>query len=105
MIFIDRDAVMTLTANSSNGRSFTLNPVVTYSQIIETSRDLNALQYVHLQLENLRAELTESGADHPEIAHITESIADSMSDAWGDSGANAYIDDANAALSISNDGY
>ena len=48
----------------------------------------------------MQAELTGLRTDQPDIAHITESIADSMSDAWGDSGANAYIDDANAALSI-----
>ena len=72
--------------------------VNTFAAAIDTSRSLKTLLDLHSRLENFHAQIAAMGADRPEIADITSSIADSLSDAWGDSGASAYIDDADEAL-------
>lgn len=72
--------------------------VETFSQAVHTSHDVQALHDVQRRLENMRAELAAIGAEHPDIADYTDSLAGSLSDAWGDSGASAYLNDADDAL-------
>jgi len=69
-----------------------------FAAVTETGRSLNALLDAKRRLENLRAEIVAAAEEHPDLADITSSIADSLTDAWDDSGASAYINDADDAL-------
>lgn len=72
--------------------------VHTFATAVGTSRSLKALHELQHQIESLRAHVAAVGADHPDIVDITSSIADSLTDAWGDSGADEYIIGADKAL-------
>ena len=78
--------------------TFTAAPVETFSQAIETNCSLNALKDIQRQLDNFRAQLTATGAEHPAIDDYTDSLAGSLSDAWDDSGATSYLREADDAL-------
>ena len=73
-------------------------PLETFSQAIEGRRCIDALREAHARLEQLKSDLDAIGVEHPDIGRYTDSLRDSLTDAWEDSGAGAFIDGVDQTL-------
>lgn len=62
--------------------------ISTFSSAVEAQRCLSQLERIErLLILGWREELTELGRRHPDMVTVTGNLADSLHDAWDDSGA------------------